>query len=475
MPRGGRHKRAQQGEIRIDWNGLTDAVIGNETGVSEAELAALAPRLATAITRLQSERAQGMVPFLDLPGQRGGLQRTLATLEQLRPDCDCLVMLGVGGSATGARALAGALAPAAGRVGKGGTELLVVDHIDPYAFSELLDRLDLRRTVFNVVTKSGETAETLAQFLVVRDRLLREFGAAEYARHLLITTDAASGALRQIVNDEGLLATEYPAAVGGRFSILSPVHLAPAALLEIAADEILDGAAAMDVRCREPDPERNPAGLLAGIRYLLDALHGVQTAVLMPYSERLVALAHWWAQLWAESLGKRVERNGAVVSIGQTPVIAVGAADQHSQIQLFLEGPADKLVAFLAVDDHGARVEVPRSYRDIADVAYLGGQTLGELLNAEQQATAFALAKHRRPTLTISLPAITPYTIGQLTYLMEVEAVLFGSLMGIDPYGQPGIEEVKRLTFGVGGKPGYEQERAEVESAQRAKQPRFML
>jgi glucose-6-phosphate isomerase len=329
--------------------------------------------------------------------------------------------------------------------------------------------------VFNVVTKSGETAETLAQFLVVRDRLLREFGAVDYARHLLITTDAVSGALRQIVNDEGFFATDYPAAVGGRFSILSPVHLLPAALLDIDVEQLLAGAAAMDARCRESDPERNPAAQLAATRYLLDSLHGIQTAVLMPYSERLMGLADWWAQLWAESLGKRLERDGGVLAVGQTPVVAVGASDQHSQIQLFLHGPADKLVAFLRVEDHGARVEVPESYQDIDDVAYLGGQTLGELLNAEQQATEIALAKRRRPTLTITLPAVTAHAMGELFYLMEVEAVLTGMLFGIDPYTQPGIDEVKRLIFGMGNKPGYEQERDEVERWRRGKQPRFVL
>src|SRR5581483_3078653 len=394
--------------------------------------------------------------------------------ERLRGECETFVLLGIGGSAVGARALAGTLAPDGGH-GRGRIEVVVADNIDPSAFDDLLERLDLRRTVFNVVTKSGETAETLAQFLVVRERLLREFGAEEYARHLLITTDAGSGALRQIVNDEGLFSADYPASVGGRFSILSPVHLLAAALLDVDVEALLAGAAAMDARCRVAEPDANPAAQLAGVRYLLDTLHGIQTAVLMPYSERLVPLAQWWRQLWAESIGKRVERDGAVVSIGQTPVVAVGASDQHSQIQLFLHGPADKVVTFLRVEDHGARVEVPQTYPDIADVAYLGGHTLGDLLNMEQQATELALVKRSRPTITITLPDVSPHVVGQLFYLMEVEAVLTGALFGVDPYSQPGIEETKRLIFGLGGKPGFEDERAEVERWLRGKQPRFVL
>jgi glucose-6-phosphate isomerase len=231
----------------------------------------------------------------------------------------------------------------------------------------------------------------------------------------------------------------------------------------------------MDERCRQEDPAVNPAAQLAAARYLLDTLHGIQTAVLMPYSDRLISVADWWRQLWAESLGKRVERDGATVSIGQTPVIAIGAADQHSQIQLFLHGPADKLITFLRVEDHGARVDVPRSYTDIDDVAYLGGHTLGDLLNMEQRATEMALAKRSRPTLTITLPEVTPHVMGQLFYLMEVEAVLTGALFGVDPYSQPGIEETKRLIFGLGGKPGFEAERAEIERWLAAKQARLVL
>jgi glucose-6-phosphate isomerase len=231
----------------------------------------------------------------------------------------------------------------------------------------------------------------------------------------------------------------------------------------------------MDERCKRPEPEANPAARLAAVRYLLDTLHGIQTAVLMPYSERLVAVADWWRQLWAESLGKRVERDGGVVSIGQTPVMAVGAADQHSQLQLFLHGPADKLVTFLRVEDHGARVEVPKSYPDIADVGYLGGHTLGDLLNMEQRATEMALARRSRPTLTITLPEVSAHVMGQLFYLMELEAVLTAALFGVDPYGQPGIEETKRLIFGLAGKPGFEEERADAERWLAAKQGRLVL
>jgi len=466
----GRRRRAP-GAVRIDLNGVFASAIGAASGIHPDELTTLRPRLASVVATLQEERAQGLHPFLDLPGERRALGETLALAEQLRDEVDSFVVLGIGGSARGARALASALAQEVVPAGRRTPRLVVADNIDPASFAGLLDELDLSRTLFNVVSKSGETAETIAQFLVVRERLLRELGAVDYVKHILVTTDADGGALRQIVNDEGFPSTSFPSGVSGRYSALSSVHLLPVALLGIDVEQVLDGAAAMDERCREADPQRNPAAILAGVRYLLDVLHGVPTAVMMPYADRLVPLADWWCQLWAESLGKRVERDGGRLSIGQTPVRAVGAADQHSQMQLYLDGPADKLVTFLRVADPGVAVEIPRSYPDIEDVAYLGGHELGELLGMEQRAMELALNKRGRPTITIEVPDLTPHALGQLVYLLEVETALTAALFGVDPYNQPAVEEGKRLTSGLAGRPGFAAERDEIERWLAAKLP----
>ena len=467
-----RGRRRQEPEpVRIDLNGVFASTIGAGSGIHPEELATLRPRLASAIATLQSERAQGLHPFLDLPQERDALGEMLSMADQLRDDVEHFVVLGIGGSARGARALAAALDATPRGKKRDAPELIVADNIDPASFARLLDELDLSRTVFNVISKSGETSETMAQFLIVRERLLRELGAMDYVKHIIVTTDAESGSLRQIVNDEGFPSTSFPGGVSGRFSALSSVHLLPVALLGIDVEQILDGAAFMDQRCRDADPEKNPAALLAGVRYLLDVLHGVPTAVLMPYSDRLVPLADWWCQLWAESLGKRVERDGGRLSIGQTPVRAIGAADQHSQMQLYLDGPADKVITFVRVADAGVQLEIPRSYPDLVDVAYLGGHELGELLVMEQRAMELALNKRGRPTIAIEMPHLTPFTIGQLVYLMEVETALTASLFGIDPFNQPAVEEGKRLTFGLAGKPGYEDEREEVERWLAAKLP----
>lgn len=470
MAVGQRDRRGREPEIRVDWNGVTGGIVGREVGLPEEEFDALRPRLEAALEELRGERGQGLRPFLDLPYRRAEIDAMRARAAGLRGRFDTLVRLGIGGSASGVRAIVSALA----RPGDG-LGLVVADNIDPGDLTDLLDTLDLDRTLFDVVTKSGETPETMAQFLVVRDRLLREFGADGYREHLLVTTDARRGALRQVQVDEGLPQADYPPEVGGRFSILSAVHLLSADLLGVDVESLLAGAIAMDERCRNPDPGLNPAARLAGTRYLLDTLHGFPVAVLMPYSERLLALADWWLHLWSESLGKRIERDGESLAVGQTALVAIGASDQHSLLQLFLDGPADKLVTFLRVEEHGGDVAIPGTYPDIEDIAWLGGRSLGELLNAEQEATEAALALRSRPSMRITLPAVTPHALGQLIHLLEVEVLLAAHLFGVDPVGQPAVDLARRLVFGLCGRPGFEPEQEAAHALRLRRQSRFVL
>jgi glucose-6-phosphate isomerase len=332
------------------------------------------------------------------------------------------------------------------------------------------------RTLFNVISKSGETAETMAQFLFVRDRLLRELGAVDYKRHLVVTTDAKGGALRQIVNDEGFRALPIPAGVGGRFSVLTPVGLFPAAAAGIDVEELLAGAAYMDERAKAATSAgTDPALALAATLFLLATRHAKPIAVMMAYCERLVSTADWFCQLWAESLGKAIALDGRTVEWGQTPVRALGPVDQHSQLQLWLEGPRDKVVVFLRVEDHGATVDLPATYQDLESVAYLGGHSLAELLNAEQRATELALAKRGRPSLTVTLPAVNAFTLGQLLYLLEMATVATGALANVDPFGQPAVEEGKRLAYGLMGRAGFEAQREEVEAWVARKDARYVL
>jgi glucose-6-phosphate isomerase len=369
--------------------------------------------------------------------------------------------LGIGGAALGAEALVQALARESGAA----MRVVVADSIDPTAMHALLAGLDLRRTLFNVVSKSGDTAETMARFLLVRDRLMRELGAVDYKRHLLVTTEAHRGPLRQIVNDEGFPSIALPADVDGRFGILTAMGLLPAAAAGVDIDELLAGAAAMDERCRTAaDACADPALALAGVLWHLAARQGARTIVLMSYSERLEALAEWVAQLWVGSLGKGVDRTGRPLEWVQSAVRARGSADQHSHLQLFLEGPPDKVVVFLRVEDHGDQLTVPAAYQDLEEVACLGGHSLGGVLNAELTATEFALARHGRPSLRLTVPVITPHTIGQLVYLWETATVAAAYLADVDPFGQPAIDEAKELTYALLGRPGLDDRRSEIEA-----------
>jgi len=282
--------------------------------------------------------------------------------------------------------------------------------------------------------------------------------------------------MRQIVHDEGFRDLTIPSGVSGRFSVLSSVGLFPAAAAGIDVEELIAGAAHMDARSRAAESAMaDPSLVLGGVLWLLGARRQKSILVSMPYSERLVATVDWFCQLWAESLGKATDLQGRPVEWGQTPVRAVGTADQHSQLQLWVDGPRDKVVLFLRVEDQGTTADIPAAYQDLESVSYLGGRELGELLNAEQRATELALAKRGRPSLTLGLPAVNAFTLGQVLYLMEWATIAAAELIGVDAFGQPGVEEGKRLAYGLMGRGGFEARREEVEEWLARKNPQFIV
>ena len=467
MPDYRRRAAREAMSVRLDVNGMIADTVGG-AGVARQEVEMLATRAAEIAASLKARRAAGALPFYELPYQKDALTRIKALTTDVRAESDTLVVLGIGGSALGAKTLIAALGDATPRVA-------VADNVDPWSFGQLLDNLDLARTTFNVISKSGETAETMAQFLIVRDLLLRQLGAVDYAKRIVVSTDAESGALRQVVHDEGFRDLAVPAGVGGRFSVLTSVGLFPVAFAGLKVDELVAGAAWMDSRCGDAGIWHHPAHLLATLLYLADTQHGQNIVVMMPYSDRLQSFGAWFAQLWAESLGKARTVDGTSAHIGQTPVVAVGATDQHSQLQLYAEGPADKIVIMLRVEDHGRELPVPSAYADLESIGYLGGIGLGQLLNLEQRATELALLKQQRPVITITLPQINLFTLGQLFYLFEVAVVFAGGLYRINPLDQPGVEESKRFTCGLVGRKGFEEKRAEMEAWRARRRSDYVL
>jgi glucose-6-phosphate isomerase len=444
--------------LRLDYTNLMDAAVAG--GVTDAELAAAAETFRSAHEEVKEDHEAGRLGFIDLPINRRCVEQVDAYAASVRGRFRDVVVLGIGGSALGPIALRTALRPpgwnalADGERG-GLPQLHVLDNVDPLTISALLARLDLRRTLFVVTSKSGGTAETMAQYLVVRDRLERTLGAA--ADHLVFVTDADRGALRALARAEGIAALDVPDNVGGRFSVLSPVGLLPAALIGIDTARLLAGAGDMARRSATPVLAENPAGSYAVLQWLSHTAHGRGTHVFMPYSDALRDFAAWFVQLWAESLGK-IRADGT--SVGPTPVAALGATDQHSQVQLFMEGPADKTVTFLAVDDRGDDVPIP-SGASASDLAYLGGHTLGELLAVEQRATAGALARRGRPNMTLHLERVDAWHVGGLIMLLELATAYAGQLYGVNAFDQPGVELGKQFAYAMLGRPGSDAARAE--------------
>lgn len=412
-----------------------------------------------ALSTVSTWREEGILGFLDLPYASDSVAEVTKLADGFGQSFDDVVVLGIGGSGLGAMCLRDALlGPSWNQRSVEQRDQLprlhVLDNPDPHTFRRLMEQVEPARTLFNVVSKSGGTAETMAQYLIVRERLDEVLGPDHARSHLLFTTDATSGALRQIGDAEGVPMLSVPDNVGGRFSVLSPVGLLPAALCGIDVDALLSGAAEMESRCRSEALSSNPAGVLACLLHHADTEQGCPIHVMMPYSDRLRSTALWFQQLWAESLGKKTKLSGEERPTGPTPLAALGATDQHSLLQLLMEGPADKVVLFIAVDDPGASVPIPDRHPEIDALSYLGGHSLGELLATEHAATAEALRRVGRANATIRLPSIDAHALGQLIMLLEVATVLAGALYGVDPMNQPGVELGKQLTYGLMGRSG---------------------
>ena len=373
---------------------------------------------------------------------------------------DNILVLGIGGSALGGIAVTEALLKPYWNLlseeqRNGFPKIFFLDNIDPDTITGLLDILDLKRTLVNVITKSGSTAETMSQFMIVKNILEQELGA-DYRYNVVATTDKKTGILRQIAEQEGYKAFVVPDDVGGRFSVFSAVGLLPFALVGIDIDEITNGIKDMDLALKNTDIRENIAAQNALIHYLLDTQKGKNISVMMPYSSRLKYVADWYAQLWAESLGKNKDKNGNDVNIGLTPVKALGATDQHSQIQLYNEGPNNKIINFIRVGEFDNTLEIPPIF-EYTGIGYLGGKTVNQLINAEADSTKVALSDYNRPNVTINMPKVNGYYIGQLLYMFEVQTAIAGELYNINTFDQPGVEQAKNYTYALMGRAGYEE------------------
>ncbi|MBM7622682.1 glucose-6-phosphate isomerase [Sporohalobacter salinus] len=448
-------------KIRLDVNNMFANQIGEKHGFTPEDINNLEKRLVAAHKSIKEAKQEGKLGFMELPETQKEVANKIKKLvAEKRNEFDNFVVLGIGGSALGSIALRTAFTNS---YDQKAPRLFISDNVDPTKFKEMLKTLDLEKTVFNVISKSGGTAETMSQFLIARDLVAKELGEDKIAEHFIATTSKDSGKLIKIAQKEGMETFHIPDNVGGRFSVLTPVGLLPAAFCGINIEELLAGAEYMDRRCDTDDIWKNPAYLNATLQYLADQ-NGKRISVMMPYVDKLKDIADWYRQLWAESLGKEKNREGDIVNVGPTPIKALGTTDQHSQVQLYMAGPYDKVITFLTVDDYGAEVEIPEEYSEIEEVSYLGGHTLNELITTEQTATELALTKRQRLNATINLPRVNEFTIGQLFYMLELQTAFAGELYNINAFNQPGVELGKNYTYGVLGRKDYEEMKEEYES-----------
>ena len=452
--------------IVIDFNNVMASAVGKKHGITATEIKAFQKRTAGYHKQLLAERKKKILGFYDLPYQDVLVNDIKGTVAELKDGFDNFVVLGIGGSALGNIALQAAINHPfynlLERKKRGGfPRIFIMDNVDPEYFAGFLDIIDPKKTLFNLISKSGGTAEPMSQFMVVREILRRKLGRRA-KNNIIATTDRESGLLREIVGKEGFESFVIPDNVGGRFSVFTPVGLLSAAMGGIDIESLLAGAAAMDERCGTPSLKKNPAYLNAVVHYIADTRKHKPVSVMMPYSSALYLIADWYRQLWAESLGKKFNTRGKIVHAGQTPIKALGATDQHSQVQLYTEGPNDKIFTIVGVDKYRREVAIPKKYREYDALSYLGGKTMNKLINAERIGTETALVSAKRPCLTVTLPEISPHTVGQMIYLYEVQTAFAGKLYGINAFDQPGVEAGKIATFALMGRKGYAKKRKQI-------------
>ncbi len=410
-------------------------------GLKADELTALLGASGAALDNLREMYKTRTLPLLRLPEERGDLEPMRDLCDHLGEDASDLVICGVGGSSLGAQTLGqlGGYAIPANERAANSPRIHFFDNLDPLTFSAALDTLDLRRTRFLLVSKSGSTAETMMQALSAIDRLKAAGVGKDLRRHFAVITIPGDNPLRRIAEAEGFPVLDHDPMVGGRFSVLSNVGMLPAMLFGLDPVKVREGAARVLQPILEGAAARDVAPALgAAVAVGLNRHRGTGTNVLMAYSDKLKLFSAWYAQLWAESLGKDGQ--------GTVPFGALGPVDQHSQLQLYLGGPNDKFHTIVMTACAGkGPVMSPGAHADDERLSYLSGKTVGDLVDAQQRATAETLVRNQRPTRIMKLDEVNEASLGALLMHFMLETIIAGHLMGVEPFDQPAVEEGKVL------------------------------
>lgn len=416
-------------------------------GSSEEEIKALEPRLADVHKKLAADMHQGEFGFAHLPEDKEIIPLVQEAADYVRTTFDSLIVVGIGGSDLGARALLRAFRTERMQHKQEGVNVFFLGaSTDPEEIAEVLAQVDLAKTAINIVSKSGGTIEPMSTFLYLREKLIEAVGFEQHGIHIIATTDPTSGILKTLMDTEGHRQLPIPEHVGGRFSVLSSVGLFPAACAGIDIKKLLKGASKMNVDIiSHKKAKKNAAFTFAALQFLAWKKRKQNITVMMLYSTALKDMGAWFVQLWAESLGKAQSRSGRTVNAGPTPMTALGPTDQHSQLQLWNEGPYDKVITFITVKKFREEVVLPKDLSFIPDIGFLAKKKMSSILTAEYEATAESLTENKRPHGTIELKEINEQNIGALFIFLEWAVVYMAELMDINAFNQPGVERSKEL------------------------------
>jgi len=426
----------KQNMLYVDYQNALSEKVGVLNGVSRrAFLGALKKNDRLLKTVFRSKNKEGYA-FLNLPDDQAALLKIKKWVKkQGKHQWENIVLLGIGGSALGTIAIKEAL------IGqyqnpKIKPQFFAVDNIDPDHVAELLSVIDPVKSLFVVISKSGGTTEPLALHSVFREKLIGK-GVKDLKKHFVFITGTGGNTLRKFGKKEGIDCFDIPPKIGGRFSVLSSVGLLPATLLGIDTNALLRGAKKMREMVKKATPEKNPALILACLQYLLDKRKRKVMTVMMPYSNRLFRIGDWYRQLLAESIGKKS-------TVGPTPITALGTTDQHSQLQLYNEGPNNKWFIFLRLLKYKNEIKLGNHLPD--NLSFLNGKKLNQIIDAALQGTVGSLTKNKRPNVTIDIPKIDAESIGMLLMLFEIQVALLGLMYKVNAFNQPGVEESKKIT-----------------------------
>lgn len=422
--------------IKIDFKNILSDKVGLRNGIGKTALNHFLVKNQPLVKFMFDHKDEAGYNFLTLPENKALADEiNKFASDEKKKKWENIVVLGIGGSALGGIALQEAIAGTYHWINES-PRLFFADNIDPNLVTDLLNVINLKKTLFVVISKSGGTVEPMALYSFFRKEL-ENLKVKEVKKHFIFVTDSEKGILRPIGKKEGIRMFSVPEKVGGRFSVLSEVGLIPAALAGIDIKKLMKGADKMKEIIRKSKGDKNPALLLASIQYLMDRRHKKPITVMMPYSNRLFRFGDWYRQLLAESLGKNKKT-------GPTPVTALGTTDQHSQLQLYNQGPEDKFFIFLQVLKNTKEPVLGKSLPK--ELSFLNSKKFSQLIAAALKGTSGSLTKNKRPNLTLEIEKIDEESMGALFILFECQVALLGLLYKVDAFSQPGVEESKHIT-----------------------------